>query len=187
MPDSDKLKKIISTETSEWPASFPQSADIMFSGIATTKAAAGSIEKQRVIDHDLQIQLAKEALAKGCKTFILVSSAMASSSSMIAYSKMKGEIEEAIIDLKFDKTIILRPGPLLGERDTKFSGFGASFIDKVMPCFHRSFAQSIAKYPVYGYEVSECALKLAQNLPAGVHIVESDRIIAESTPTHSHK
>lgn len=187
VPDSDKLKKIVSKETSEWPSSFPQSADIMFSGIATTRAAAGSLEKQRTIDHDLQVQLAKEAQAKGCKTFILVSAAMANSSSMIAYSKMKGETEEAIIDLGFDKTIILRPGPLMGERESKSSGFGASFIESVMPWFHRSFAQSLAKYPVYDYEVTNCALKLAQTLPAGVHFIESKRIIDETNSEHQQK
>ena len=42
---------------------------------------------------------------------------MASSSSYTPYLKMKGELEDAFRSMGFEKTIILKPGLLLGERN----------------------------------------------------------------------
>ena len=45
----------------------------------------------------------------GCKQFHLVSSAGADKNSMLLYPKTKGESEEAISNLGFEKTSIYRP------------------------------------------------------------------------------
>jgi uncharacterized protein YbjT (DUF2867 family) len=47
---------------------------------------------------------------------ILVSSRGASSSSSLAYPKMKGELEDAVSAMSFRRCIILRPGFLMGYR-----------------------------------------------------------------------
>lgn len=36
---------------------------------------------------------------------------------MLAYPKMKGELEESVKELGFDTTVILRPGLIVGSRE----------------------------------------------------------------------
>jgi uncharacterized protein YbjT (DUF2867 family) len=50
------------------------------------------------------------------ETYVLISSAGTSSSSMVAYSKMKGQLEDEVQKLDFKHTVILRPGLILGQR-----------------------------------------------------------------------
>lgn len=48
---------------------------------------------------------------------MLISSGGASKDSSIPYSRMKGEIEEDVKALGFDRTVILRPGLIAGTRE----------------------------------------------------------------------
>jgi uncharacterized protein YbjT (DUF2867 family) len=64
----------------------------------------------------LNLALAQAAKASGVKVYVLISSGGASPHSMMAYPKMKGELEEAVKALDFEHTVILRPGLLVGER-----------------------------------------------------------------------
>ena len=74
------------------------------------------MEAQRKIDYDLNLALAKAAKESGIKVCVLISSSGTSASSRIPYSKMKGQLEEAVKELGFPYTVILRPGLLVGER-----------------------------------------------------------------------
>lgn len=58
--------------------------------------------------------MAKEA---GTKVYVLISSANANKASNIAYTRMKGEIEEDVKALGFERTVILRPGLISGTRE----------------------------------------------------------------------
>lgn len=89
---------------------------VLFSGLGTTKATAGSVEAQRKIDLDLNLDLAKAAKEAGVETYVLISTANASAQSSFAYPKMKGELEEAVKALGFKHTVILQPGLIVGER-----------------------------------------------------------------------
>lgn len=53
---------------------------------------------------------------------MLVSAAGASSKSMFAYPKMKGELEDGVKALGFKHTIIVRPGFIAGERSNRDAG-----------------------------------------------------------------
>jgi len=115
-----KLHPLISTDSSQWPSQLSAvkpAPSIFFSGLGTTKAAAGSVENQRKIDLDLNLALAKSAKESGVKVYVLISSSSASSKSMLAYPKMKGELEDAVRALDFEHTVILRPGLILGSRE----------------------------------------------------------------------
>ena len=74
------------------------------------------MEAQRKIDYDLNLALATAARENGVKVLVLISSAGTSASSRLLYSKMKGQLEEAVKELGFPYTVILRPGLLVGER-----------------------------------------------------------------------
>ncbi|KAI0765272.1 hypothetical protein C8Q74DRAFT_1041193 [Fomes fomentarius] len=106
-------------DISTWPSLFPNPApasSVFISGLGTTRAAAGGLDQQRKIDYELNFELAKAAKAAGIKTYVLISSGGASSSSSFAYPKMKGELEDAVKKLGFDHTVILRPGLIVGDR-----------------------------------------------------------------------
>ncbi|MEG1230146.1 MAG: NAD(P)H-binding protein [Flavobacterium sp.] len=95
--------------------------DVAFSCLGTTLKAAGSKEAQRKVDYDYQYNFAKAAKDNNVTHFILVSSYGANSKSSIFYSRIKGELEDAVQILQFQKTTIFNPG-MLQRKNTDRSG-----------------------------------------------------------------
>lgn len=62
------------------------------------------------------MSLAKAAKESGVKVYVLISSAGVSTKSMFPYGKMKGELDEAVKELGFPHTILVKPGLLVGTR-----------------------------------------------------------------------
>ncbi|KAK4579925.1 Protein fmp52, mitochondrial [Recurvomyces mirabilis] len=113
-----KIQGITSSDSAAWPTQYPSGAQLFLSALGTTRAQAGGFDKQRKIDYDLNLDLAKAAKAAGTKAYVLISSGGANSSSALGgYMKMKGELEDAVKALDFDHTIIVRPGLLVGSRN----------------------------------------------------------------------
>lgn len=102
---------------SEWADEIK--GDILFSAMGTTLKNAGSKETQYKIDYTYQFEVAKAAARNGVSKYVLISSAGANSKSKIFYSRIKGELDEAVQKLNFQKTIILRPSILDGDRKEK--------------------------------------------------------------------
>lgn len=90
--------------------------EVLFGALGTTMRAAGSREAQRRVDHGYQLAAARAARRSGVAACVLVSSAGASPRSPVFYSRMKGELERDVEALGFERTRILRPGLLAGER-----------------------------------------------------------------------
>ncbi|ERJ58047.1 NAD(P)H-binding protein [Sphingobacterium paucimobilis] len=95
--------------------------DVLFSCLGTTLKAAGSKEAQWKIDYDYQYNFAKAARHNHVPSLVLVSAAMASPSSMFFYSKMKGQLEEAVKALDFPHLSIFNP-PTLVRKDSDRGG-----------------------------------------------------------------
>lgn len=95
--------------------------DVAFSCMGTTLKDAGSKEAQRKVDYDYQLNFAKSAKENGVHDFILVSAYGASPKSKIFYSRMKGELEEEIKKLHFNKLTIFSPG-MLDRHDSERTG-----------------------------------------------------------------
>ena len=110
------LKVILEKDCSKWASLIPPQTTMYISALGTTRGAAGSFANQRKIDYDLNLELAKAAKAAGASTFVLISLAGATSSSMVPYTKMKGELEDAVSALGFDHTVIIKPGLIVGNR-----------------------------------------------------------------------
>lgn len=158
---SSKVSSVVNGESDKWSELIPEDTEIFMTGLATTRAAAGGLDKQYKIDHDMNIELAKAAKAKGYKVCVIVSSSGASVDSRLPYFRMKGEIERDILALDFDKTVILRPGVLLGQRYRNFRGFGANVAEKLGGWVYRGKLQSLLSYPIYGDEVGKVGVQLA--------------------------
>ncbi|KAL3231336.1 Protein FMP52, mitochondrial [Nakaseomyces bracarensis] len=161
VPFEVKAEEIVEEDNSKWATLIPNDIQYLFTALATTRAAAGGFDKQYAIDHDLNIELAKEAKAKGCETIVVVSSAGANKCSWLPYLKMKGEIEEDLINLKFKNTIILRPSALLGHRENDHKGFGNNIFVAISNQFYRSRFQRVMAYPVQAHEVAEAGIQAA--------------------------
>lgn len=119
---SPKLEAIIEPDTSKWApeiATLKPFPSVVFNAVGTTRAAAGGLENQRKIDHDLCIENAKAAKEAGVKTYVFISGAGTRGfiGGMVPYSKMKVGVEDAIKELDFEHAIILRPGAILGARE----------------------------------------------------------------------
>lgn len=95
--------------------------DVAFSCLGTTLKAAGSKESQRKVDYDYQYNFAKAAKENEVEDYILVSSYGANPKSKIFYSRMKGELEQSIKDLHFNKLTIFQPG-MLERKDSERTG-----------------------------------------------------------------
>lgn len=95
--------------------------DVAFSCLGTTLKAAGSKEAQRKVDYDYQYEFAQAAKENNVEDYILVSAYGANPNSKIFYSKMKGELEEAVKQLHFNKITIFKPG-MLERKDSDRTG-----------------------------------------------------------------
>lgn len=103
--------------------------DVLFSCLGTTLKIAGSKEAQWKVDYEYQYLFAKIAKENNVNSLVLVSAANASSKSSIFYSKMKGQLEDAVRALHFPKLIIFNPPLLLrAETDRKMEIYGAKVL-----------------------------------------------------------
>ncbi|KAF0238227.1 MAG: semialdehyde dehydrogenase nad - binding [Prolixibacteraceae bacterium] len=93
--------------------------DVLFSALGTTLKQAGSKEKQYEIDFTFNLNFAKKAKENGIENYVLVSSVGANSKSTIFYTRMKGELDEAVAKLGFKTLVILRPASLTGNRENR--------------------------------------------------------------------
>lgn len=117
-----KVKYISDPDSTTWPTKYPSATTLFFSALGTTARQAGGFANQRKIDYDLNIALAKAAKEAGATVYTLISTSGASTASRIPYSRMKGELDEAVKELGFQHTIILKPGLLVGTRNDSRPG-----------------------------------------------------------------
>lgn len=121
---SSKLQALEEGDTSKWGgmiSSLSPKPAVVFNAVGTTRAAAGGIQNQWKIDHDLCIENAKAAKESGVKTYVFISSGGTRGfiGGYVPYSKMKIGVEDAIKALGFEHAIILRPGMILGREKPK--------------------------------------------------------------------
>ena len=91
--------------------------EIVINALGTTWKKSGKSEEAfRAVDHDLVIAVGRAAKEAGTRHFIHISSAGASRMSRHLYLRVKGETEEDLARLRFNRLDILRPGLLRGRR-----------------------------------------------------------------------
>jgi uncharacterized protein YbjT (DUF2867 family) len=91
-------------------------ADECYIALGTTIKVAGSREAFRAVDYDAVVNVAKAAQAEGVKKLGVVSAMGADRRSSIFYSRVKGEMEDALAHLGFEALVIARPSMLAGDR-----------------------------------------------------------------------
>lgn len=151
--------------------------DALFSCLGTTKSQAGSIEAQRKVDVDYQFEAAQLALKGGVKHILLVSSSGANAKSNAPYLKMKGELEDKVSALAFEKTSIVQPSLLIGSRD--HFRLGESLASYVMPIL--CILPPLAKYkPITGMQVAKKMIHIADNQLEKTAVYKLDELFSLS-------
>lgn len=93
--------------------------DILFSALGTTLKQAGGKEKQYKVDFTFNFNFAQKAKENGIENYVLVSSVGANAKSGIFYTRMKGELDEAVAKIGFRNLAVLRPTSLTGDRKNR--------------------------------------------------------------------
>jgi uncharacterized protein YbjT (DUF2867 family) len=91
--------------------------DEVYLALGTTIKVAGSREAFRAVDYDANLAVARAAYEAGARRIGLVSAMGANAKSSIFYSRVKGELEDAILRIETAATVVVRPSLLLGDRE----------------------------------------------------------------------
>ena len=103
--------------SADWPEIAGRlGAEIAVAALGTTMRAAGSQAAFRAVDFDLVVDVARAARAGGARHMIVISSVGADAGSRTFYLRTKGEMEQALAALDFERLDIVRPGLLRGAR-----------------------------------------------------------------------
>ncbi|EKZ95443.1 nucleoside-diphosphate-sugar epimerase [Cupriavidus sp. HMR-1] len=92
-------------------------ADEVYLALGTTIKVAGSQAAFRAVDLEANLAVAKAAFAAGASRAGLVSAVGANAKSSTFYSRVKGELEDALRSLGLTTLVIARPSLLLDSRD----------------------------------------------------------------------
>jgi uncharacterized protein YbjT (DUF2867 family) len=93
--------------------------DDFFCCVGTTKKKARNMQNYRYVDYEIPVTFATIAKENGFTGIYCISSLGADPTSASFYLQLKGEMEHAILQLGFKKTVFLRPSLLIGKRDER--------------------------------------------------------------------
>jgi uncharacterized protein YbjT (DUF2867 family) len=151
---------------------------VLICSLGTTIRQAGSQDAFRAVDHDLVLAAARGAKAGGTPHMILVSSVGAAAKSGNFYLRTKGETEDDLRALGFDRLDLIRPGLLRGERPGP-QRLGEGIATIAAPLTDALLHGSFRRYrSISGATVAAAIVALAGKGGSGVHIHENDAIRA---------
>jgi uncharacterized protein YbjT (DUF2867 family) len=149
-------------------------ADHVFCTIGTTRAKAGSPKKFREIDLEYPLRLAQLTRSAGARHYSIVSALGASPRSPFLYSRVKGEVEQALQNMGWPSPAIFRPSLIAGDRSESRP------LERLSGCVLR-FAPA-AYRPVDARDIGNAMVQVALDEAAGVRIVASDQIARQARP-----
>ena len=95
------------------------SSDIAICTLGTAMADAGSQSAFKAVDFDAVMAFARAAKQSGVRHFLVVTAVGADIESRAFYSRIKGAVEIELTTVGFDRLDIVRPGLLLGKRQSR--------------------------------------------------------------------
>jgi len=96
--------------------------DEVYICIGTTKKKTPNKEQYRKIDLGIPSSIAMICKKNGVSKLAVVSAIGADINSSVPYNKLKGEMEEAVSNMKIDPTYIIRPSFIAGNRQEHRAG-----------------------------------------------------------------
>lgn len=91
--------------------------DEVYCCIGTTAKKTPDKSLYRDIDYGIPVAAAKLAKANGINTFLVISAMGANKKSSVFYNRIKGEMEQEVLNQAIPRTSILRPSLIGGERN----------------------------------------------------------------------
>jgi uncharacterized protein YbjT (DUF2867 family) len=174
-PDVQHLKLVVHVIKSFGDLKLPPVDDV-FIALGTTLKVAGSAAAFRAIDFDAVVAVARAARAAGASRLGVVSAMGASSTSKVFYSRVKGEMEEAVAALGFEAVVIARPSLLAGDRDAlkqpgraveKMSLFAINLFKPLVPANYQ---------PVEAEDVAQSLVDAVQAATSGTRVMLSSEL-----------
>ncbi|MCB0618836.1 MAG: NAD(P)H-binding protein [Saprospiraceae bacterium] len=149
--------------------------DDLFCCLGTTRRQAGSREAFYRVDFTYSFEAARIAAANQMNQLLVVSSVGADKDSLFYYSRVKGELEEALQELDFWSLHLFQPSVLLGSRNENRWGEQAAgqlgkWIDSIT-------GGLLSKYrPIEADIVARAMVTAAQELQGGRHVYPSHQL-----------
>jgi uncharacterized protein YbjT (DUF2867 family) len=161
-------------------ADFPRVHDV-FCCLGTTMKDAGSPEAFRKVDFGFVSGLARAATRYRASQFLFVSAVRADPRARLFYSRVKGEVEEAVRRMPFDGVHIFRPSFLIGARANsrpaeRVAVLLTPLIAWVLVGRLRSFR------PIRAAIVARAMVQAARGAVRGVHVYEWDGMARLGAP-----
>jgi len=152
------------------------SCDHIFICLGTTIKIAKNKENFKKIDLDYPLVIAQKALDSGAKKLTLISSVGADSQSKNFYLRIKGELEDAILELGFESVNIFRPSFLIGQGGRQ-RAVSEKILMKVAKIFDIFCIGSARKYR--SIDAQKLATKMCSTLYAdpGIHYYYFDDFV----------
>ncbi len=150
-------------------------ADDVFCCLGTTIKVAGSKAAFRTVDFDYVMNVARAAKKSGAQRFMVMSSLGANAKSNVFYSRVKGEMEEALRPLVFAELHIFQPSFLVGERAESRPGerFGIAAFQIISPLL---FGLTRKYRAIEVTDVARAMIGAAWLQKVGAHVYLSDEI-----------
>jgi len=143
--------------------------DDVFIALGTTIKVAGSQAAFRQVDFDAVVNTARAARQAGAMRLAVVSALGADAKSRVFYSRVKGEMQDAIAALGFESLVIVQPSLLVGDRTALGQPVRAGEVwgARLMGWLPKSVR------PVSATRVAEGMLHALASPALGVHLLRS--------------
>jgi uncharacterized protein YbjT (DUF2867 family) len=151
--------QIFETDLSQPDSGAFHGVSTLYCCIGTTRKKTPDQTRYRAIDHGMTLAAAKAAKNAGATEVHLVSAIGANIKSKIFYSRLKGEIEQDLLKINFERTVIYQPSLLIGPRSEK--RFGERIAQVLSPIFDFLLFGSLQKY--HSISAKKLALSLRQH------------------------
>ena len=149
----------------------------IFCCLGTTMKKAGSQDAFKKVDFEYTCNVARIASANGAEQLLIVTSLGADPGSRIFYSRVKGNVEEAVANLRFRGVHIFRPSMLLGHRD-EFR-IEDHLVAPLAKLFSFAMIGRWKKFrAIEAGTVARAMISVAKQNLTGVNVFESDQIQA---------
>lgn len=149
-------------------------ADEVFCCIGTTAAKTKDKKLYKAIDYGIPVTSAKIAKQNSINTFIVMSSMGADAKSAVFYNKIKGEMENDVLQQNIKNTYILRPSLIGGNRQE--NRVGERIGKGIMKILNPMMIGDFKKYKmIHPEKIASCMHILAVTNPKSA-IFSSDEI-----------
>ncbi len=145
-------------------------ANDVFSTLGGLMRGGNGWETFRRVEVDYPRMLAQRAAENGAQQFLFVSTVDAYvSPAYIRYTRMRRELERAVVQMPFTCIHIFRPGLLVGQREQRRRG--EELTANIMRLAQWTLVGPLAKYhPIDGRDVGRAMVAAAAQGAAGVHV-----------------